>query len=201
MIRRHFEFKSLAKVVRIIVPIFVSLLLFNTSAKASDECVAQGGSWARAQFGVLCRKDTTLDECRLLGGSMQKEFASDKYICALNISRTAQIAQCPIKGGKWGRFDSNMEYCHFEADRLACLSEKGTWERRGLFALPVCIRPSSDAGKQCTDQSECQFACVAGTQLPLPTPPIERGFCAPNNDSRRWRAVFRQGKIFVLPVE
>ncbi|MBL7206156.1 MAG: hypothetical protein ISS36_00985 [Candidatus Aenigmarchaeota archaeon] len=45
--------------------------------------------------------------------------------------------------------------------KIACEAKGGRWGRIGLDATPSCNYPASDAGKECSDSSECQGRCVA----------------------------------------
>lgn len=46
-------------------------------------------------------------------------------------------------------------------DRAACTSAGGRVERRGRLQAEACVRPFADAGKACTDTSQCQGKCVS----------------------------------------
>jgi hypothetical protein len=47
------------------------------------------------------------------------------------------------------------------ADRTACIAGDGRVERRGRLQAEACIHPFADAGKACTDTSQCQGKCVS----------------------------------------
>lgn len=44
--------------------------------------------------------------------------------------------------------------------RESCEAENGTWQRVGLAGRLSCILPTTDAGKACTDGSQCQVTCM-----------------------------------------
>lgn len=46
------------------------------------------------------------------------------------------------------------------ADKAACTSGGGTVQRRGMLGMEMCVHPYADAGKQCSDSSQCQGKCV-----------------------------------------
>ncbi|MFC3214816.1 MULTISPECIES: hypothetical protein [Novosphingobium] len=46
------------------------------------------------------------------------------------------------------------------ADRAACTSGGGTVQRRGRASMEMCVRSYADAGKQCTDSSQCEGRCI-----------------------------------------
>lgn len=46
------------------------------------------------------------------------------------------------------------------ADRTACTSGGGKVERRGRMGMELCVHPYDDAGKACTDSSQCDGKCI-----------------------------------------
>ncbi|MBO9717066.1 MAG: hypothetical protein J7507_09710 [Pseudoxanthomonas sp.] len=46
-------------------------------------------------------------------------------------------------------------------DRAECAARGGTVRSVGMFATPACVIPYPDAGKACSDASECQGVCMA----------------------------------------
>jgi len=47
------------------------------------------------------------------------------------------------------------------ADQDSCEALGGTWDRIGLSPRESCNLPTSDAGKPCSDDGECEGACIA----------------------------------------
>jgi hypothetical protein len=47
------------------------------------------------------------------------------------------------------------------SDREACEAKNGEWGRVGLRLTEVCNLPTADAGKICSDQSDCEGDCLA----------------------------------------
>jgi hypothetical protein len=45
-------------------------------------------------------------------------------------------------------------------DVPACTAAGGTVHGVCMFGMPACVLPYSDAGKVCTDKSECQGRCL-----------------------------------------
>lgn len=45
--------------------------------------------------------------------------------------------------------------------KVTCEAQKGEWSRFGLAPKEQCNLPTSDAGKTCLNQNECEGACVA----------------------------------------
>lgn len=53
-------------------------------------------------------------------------------------------------------------------ERAQCLSGGGTVQRMGMAAREMCVRPMKDAGKACTDSSQCEGRCIAPAETPAP---------------------------------
>ncbi|MCX6813102.1 MAG: hypothetical protein NTV77_01260 [Candidatus Azambacteria bacterium] len=45
-------------------------------------------------------------------------------------------------------------------DKETCEAQKGEWGRFGLVAREQCNLPTSDADKTCSNQNECEGACI-----------------------------------------
>lgn len=72
-----------------------------------------------------------------------------------------------------------------------CLSHGGTWQRWGLAPEEFCQIPMKDAGKICTDNSECSARkCLADTQANASS-----GYCAQYNQVFGCYATVEHGKI------
>ena len=46
-------------------------------------------------------------------------------------------------------------------DQEQCRAEGGAVHGVGMFGTPACVKPFADAGKVCSDKSECQGLCKA----------------------------------------
>ena len=46
-------------------------------------------------------------------------------------------------------------------DQKQCKAEGGTVRGVGMFGTPACVKPFPDAGKVCSDKSDCQGLCKA----------------------------------------
>ena len=46
-------------------------------------------------------------------------------------------------------------------DQEQCRAEGGAVRGVGMFGTPACVKPFADAGKVCSDKSECQGLCKA----------------------------------------
>ncbi len=42
-----------------------------------------------------------------------------------------------------------------------CLAQGGVWGPQGMLQRDMCDLPAADAGKACTDSSQCQGLCMA----------------------------------------
>ncbi|PWQ96069.1 hypothetical protein [Leucothrix pacifica] len=42
----------------------------------------------------------------------------------------------------------------------ACIAKGGEWRRMGRIQQLSCVLPTSDAGKACTDSSQCEVSCL-----------------------------------------
>ncbi|VVB73807.1 Uncharacterised protein [uncultured archaeon] len=56
---------------------------------------------------------------------------------------------------------SNASAQSYPTDEASCAARGGAWGPIGLFPDPVCVLPTTDAGKKCMDSSECESTCVA----------------------------------------
>ncbi len=45
--------------------------------------------------------------------------------------------------------------------KASCEATGGTWAAFGISPIEKCVLPASDAGKECSDSSECEGSCVA----------------------------------------
>lgn len=57
------------------------------------------------------------------------------------------------------------------ADRAACEQSGGTVQRRGRIGMEQCVHRFADAGKTCTDTSQCEGKCVASAGAVSPDKP------------------------------
>lgn len=58
-------------------------------------------------------------------------------------------------------------------DKVFCEARGGKWEQRGFVGVLKCNLPTSDAGKECTDSSQCESVCIFDETKPnLEPPPV-----------------------------
>lgn len=75
----------------------------------------------------------------------------------------------------------------------ACEAENGIWKKAGRIQFFTCILPTTDAGKACSDKSQCQVACVAqGKKIQTGASAI--GQCHNSTDQFGCRTYVRNGK-------
>jgi hypothetical protein len=56
--------------------------------------------------------------------------------------------------------------------QLACEKRRGTWSRTGKGDLRICVFPTSDGGKRCTRESQCEGLCLARSGTCAPFKPL-----------------------------
>lgn len=61
--------------------------------------------------------------------------------------------------------------------REACEAAGGQWGRLGLQPQARCNLPAPDAGKPCTDATDCAGACIAPPSAPVDS--RAQGTCSP----------------------
>jgi putative hemolysin len=79
------------------------------------------------------------------------------------------------------------------ADRSACTSAGGRIERRGRIGAELCVRPFADAGKQCTDSSQCEGKCIGSSEQASSTMPVS-GQCQADDRLFGCHSEISQGK-------
>ena len=62
---------------------------------------------------------------------------------------------------KGQNFHNTKSEIAIPSDKESCESLGGRWEKIGLSQEESCNLPTSDAGKICSDSSECQGSCIA----------------------------------------
>jgi hypothetical protein len=48
----------------------------------------------------------------------------------------------------------------------SCSAQGATFDRRGMFATPMCVRAFPDAGKTCSKKSDCAGQCILDFDRP-----------------------------------
>jgi hypothetical protein len=81
-----------------------------------------------------------------------------------------------------------------QLDPEKCRSDGGTIESVGIFGHPICVRPYADAGKVCSDKSECLGRCLAPVGAALDS--RMTGTCE-KDDSNECSYIVGQGVVTV----
>ncbi|WP_395333859.1 hypothetical protein WBP06_08740 [Novosphingobium sp. BL-8H] len=79
------------------------------------------------------------------------------------------------------------------ADRAACEQSGGTVQRRGRMGMEQCVHRFADAGKTCSDTSQCEGKCVASAGAVSPDKPGV-GQCQADDKLYGCYAELRDGK-------
>ncbi len=58
---------------------------------------------------------------------------------------------------------------HPAIDTAQCAAKGGTVRGVGMFATPACVIPYADAGKSCSDKSDCLGMCKAALDASIGT--------------------------------
>lgn len=68
------------------------------------------------------------------------------------------------------------------ADAASCAAAGGAWKGVGMMNVEACVMPYPDAGKVCSDSSECTGDCWAdGAVTPEQAGTRATGYCQPTN--------------------
>ena len=84
-------------------------------------------------------------------------------LSVLSLCACAPEAQLPTPSPK-EHLRTTAERAETEPDQERCVAEGGSVEHRGMFGSPMCVKPYPDAGRVCTDSSQCSGACLAESE-------------------------------------
>ncbi len=85
-------------------------------------------------------------------------------------ARAAEPGYWSCSGGSWiavgePRTPVPIKACGVEIaipdDRAGCEKAGGSWGPAGIFPQPICRVPTTDGGRPCADDGECQGRCLA----------------------------------------
>lgn len=82
------------------------------------------------------------------------------YGCQDKINGIWQFTYCS-NGSVINQSDNESAIVSPPKDNASCVAQGGLWGPIGLSPENVCVLPTMDAGKACSDSSGCQAACVA----------------------------------------
>lgn len=98
------------------------------------------------------------------------------------------------------RFDcawSNREYL---VRRTECRAGGGQWRPAGSIGYVSCELPTADAGKACSDSSECQNECIYAGPLPPPASGVT-GACSASTAKRACAPMVTKGEVLSWCIE
>jgi hypothetical protein len=78
-----------------------------------------------------------------------------------------------------GNIDNSVQEA-LTADPAACAKAGGEVRPVCMMQKPMCVVTFADAGKTCTDSTECSGRCLAQGSVQMMQP--AKGLCAPTND-------------------
>lgn len=80
-------------------------------------------------------------------------------------------------------------------DSAACQARGGQVRPVCRRQLPRCVIRYADAGKQCTDESQCQGMCLVDGGRPLETGEVAQGRCQEDDDPCGCKIEVKNGKV------
>lgn len=87
---------------------------------------------------------------------------SCSFSCRQEANGTWRDVSCGDLDSNLSNNSSNSSY---PADKDSCESQGGQWGPVGLSPKEICVMPTTDAGKVCSDSRDCQSACVANLSV------------------------------------
>lgn len=119
-------------------------------------------------------------------GNKDAEFHSRQARAKIELERALKAAKAPPQSPKPSYPIPGRPFRPLsEEQRDACLANGGRVSVAGLSGTEICIRPMPDAGKICTDHSQCEGGCYLGPRPPgsKPIQPDDevQGICAATN--------------------
>lgn len=167
-------------------------------AESLESCDTQGGEWRQIFPGTSsswlhsCAVKWPEEKCKSGGAN----WDIPRRTCIYFPNPTDTKAQCVALGGVWGAHETVSEHCFFKQAKDACLREGGSWKPMGMLGRSHCLRSSRDGGRSCTDQSQCQFGCLA-KKLPLSSTDSVVGACAADDNPFGCKTFVVNGKTDV----
>ena len=103
--------------------------------------------------------------CSCIGIAIQANDCKScvKYFDCYGISTSCSLDCNKKVDGTWQKISCLVDKSNatISTDKESCESLGGNWGPIGLFPEEVCVLPTSDGGKICTDSSECEAKCAA----------------------------------------
>lgn len=76
----------------------------------------------------------------------------------------------------------------------SCIAKGGQWQRVGRIQQLSCVLPTSDAGKACTDASQCEMLCLATGSDVVPGTAVT-GQCSASTNIFGCKTRVKDGKV------
>ena len=102
-------------------------------------------------------------------------------IANVDDSPAAQERRCVAFGGTWDRGGTAPQGVCVSDNEGACARRGGQWQRVCRAQDLMCVTATKDAGKQCTDESECERRCLYEGATAKPDGAVT-GACQRDND-------------------
>lgn len=122
--------------------------------------------------------------------------------CAIPHQPTSPAAQaCAAKGGTWDAENVRITqgYCA-KGTPAQCQAAGGRWQRVCMMGTLACVKPYADAGKACSDGSQCagRRCLMAPGASPLVVP--QTGRCIANDNPCHFGTNVVNGRAVATPV-
>jgi hypothetical protein len=132
------------------------------SVGSEQACAALGGTWGKDKdMSESWRRECAVPWDQARCNAAQGTLRPTSMECVLRPSPADLANFCRAAGGVWGLHGGRAEHCFFRSEKETCIASGGTWQRAGWEQKSRCVRPTRDAGKSCTDSSQCEIACLA----------------------------------------
>lgn len=82
---------------------------------------------------------------------------------------TTETATDPASADPFAKSETEETHVPSSPEEAKCLKSGGVWATAGKGSAMACVKPTRDAGKACTKQSQCEGFCLArsGTCAPI----------------------------------
>jgi hypothetical protein len=148
--------RGISKLIAAVAMLFISAGIYAHDNNDREKCVSRGGAW---------------------------EINRNRCIFYPNGNEIARN-ECSTQGGTWEYSTGQGPlgwYCYPD-NTERCNARGGVYTHVCSAGAPFCLIPTSDAGKTCTNSSQCEKGCLY-VNRGRPSDPNEliEGKCAPDN--------------------
>lgn len=151
---------ALGLVIGFLVTLGIFVLIQSKSPTPSvitkDACIITGCS------GQICSDKEVITTCEVVPGDECYKSATceRQQNGECGWTQTNGLTQCLQEHRQ-----EDKEQFGDAATKEECLAKAGVWQKWGLAQLEYCQIPAKDAGKSCTDQSQCTYGCISETGI------------------------------------